>query len=298
MLDYDGCEVIEVLINEASKKSNLTKKAIEYYVEQKLICPVILENGYRDFSQSDLECLTKISVLRKLGICTQDIKATLADDTGDTLQYLSVRKELNLQNEQAKKAILDKLCSGKSYSEISSELEAVEQSATVTEKLLAAFPGYFGRFICLHFAQFLNEPVTTDEQYQAYDEIIEFLDSVPSFAFPDDLQVFLDENTRYYDTETIGKMLEGTKQSIENPEKFLSENKESLEQCLEFMQSDEYKNSPFSKVQAMLKEFISLISYYDIFIPAMKRLSKPYADYCKQLEIANEKLLQHYPEIE
>ena len=39
-----------MLINEVAKLSNLTKKAVEYYTEQGLICPNILENGYRDFS--------------------------------------------------------------------------------------------------------------------------------------------------------------------------------------------------------------------------------------------------------
>lgn len=287
-----------MLINEASKRTTLTKKAIEYYVEQKLICPLILENGYRDFSQNDVECLKKISVFRKLGICTQDIKAILADDTDDTLQKLAVQKELNARREQAKKAILDKLCCGKSYSDINVELEAIERSSTVTEKLLTAFPGHYGRFICLHFARFLNDPVTTDEQHQAYQKIIAFMDTVPSLDFPEDLQVFLDENTRRYDTETIGVVLESVKQSVENPDNFLSENKEILEQYLEFKRSDEYKNSPLSRIKVLLKEFNSATGYYDIFIPAMKRLSKPYADYCKQLDITSEKLLQQYPEIE
>jgi len=35
-----------------------------------------------------------------------------------------------------------------------------------------------------------------------------------------------------------------------------------------------------------------------VFIPALKKLSSSYADYYKQLEIANEKLLAKYPEIE
>ena len=46
-----------MLINEVAKLCNLTKKAVEYYTEQKLICPSILENGYRDFSKKDVEIL-------------------------------------------------------------------------------------------------------------------------------------------------------------------------------------------------------------------------------------------------
>lgn len=42
-------EMIIMLINEVAKLCNLTKKAVEYYTEQGLISPNILENGYRDF---------------------------------------------------------------------------------------------------------------------------------------------------------------------------------------------------------------------------------------------------------
>lgn len=139
-----------MLINETSKATNLTKKAIEYYTEQELISPVVLENGYRDFSESDMERLKKISVFRKLGLSTQEVKAVLADETGDALQKVSVQKELNAQREHAKKTLLGKLCCGKSLFEINEDLIAIEQSSTITEKLLEAFPGYYGRFICLH----------------------------------------------------------------------------------------------------------------------------------------------------
>lgn len=40
-----------------------------------------------------------------------------------------------------------------------------------------------------------------------------------------------------------------------------------------FKQSDEYKNLPVYKIQALLKEFNRTSGYYDIFIPAMKKLS-------------------------
>ncbi|MBS4534772.1 MerR family transcriptional regulator [Clostridium sp. D2Q-14] len=287
-----------MLINETSKTTNLTNKAIEYYTEKELIFPDILENGYRDFSENDVERLKKISVLRKLGISVEEIKAVLDDETGDVLQKLSVQKELNSQREQIKRTILDKLSCGSSYSEIKEELKVIEQGLSVIEKLLEAFPGYYGRFICLHFARFLNEPIMTDQQKSAYQEIVTFLDEVPSLNFPEDLQEYLIENTKHISTENIIQMMEDTKRSIENPKDFLSENKEMLEQYLEFKQSDKFKNSPLYKIQSLLKEFNSTSGYYDIFIPAMKRLSTSYAEYYKQLEIANEKLIEQYPNIE
>lgn len=287
-----------MLISEISKITNLTKKAIEYYSEQGLISPAILNNGYRDFRKKDVERLKEISVLRKLGIRVEEIKEIFDDETGDVLKKLSVQKELNVQREQAKKVILDELSCGKSYSEIEEELKAIEQGASVTEKLLNAFPGYYGRFICMHFACFLNEPIVTDEQRSAYQIIVAFLDEAPALSFPRDLQEYLIENTTHISTENITQIIESTKHSIENPEEFLSQNKEMLDQYLTFKQSEDFRNSPMYKIQSLLKEFNNRSGYYDIFIPAMKRLSNSYAVYYKQAEIANEILLEQYPDIE
>lgn len=289
--------VINMLINEVSKATNLTKKAIEYYVKQGLIFPGVLENGYRDFNKTEVECLEKISVLRKLGMSIEEIKAILADTTGCMIQKASVQKELNMQREQAKKAILDKLGAGTSYTDILPELGAIEQSTVITEKLLEAFPGYYGRFICLHFGRFLNEIITTDEQQMAYQEMIAFLDNIPPLDLPKDLQDYLMESTNDMNTQHITDMLNKLNQAYQDPDTFLSDNHQMLADYLIFKQSDEYKNSPAYKMLSLLKEFNQTNGYYDLFIPAMKRLSTSYASYYSQIEIANRKWLEHYPEM-
>ncbi len=43
-----------MLVNEVSKATNLTKKAIEYYTNQGLVFPEILGNGYKYFSANDV----------------------------------------------------------------------------------------------------------------------------------------------------------------------------------------------------------------------------------------------------
>lgn len=244
-----------------------------------------------------MERLKKIAVYRKLGLSINEIKEILADETGSALQKIALKKELSLHKEQVKKAILEKLSCGKSYDEINLELKILDQKANITEKLLEAFPGYYGRFICLHFERFLNEPITTDEQQSAYNQIITFLDDVPSFEFPEDLQKYIIENTKHLDSEAIGTMIDNTKYSIENLDEFLTENKDWLHEYLEYKKSEEYKNSPLCKFQDFILEFNSTSGYYDIFIPAMKKLSSTYAKYHKQIEITNEELLIRYPEI-
>lgn len=287
-----------MLINEVSKITNLTKKAIEYYTEHGLVSPDILENGYRDYSEDDVIHLNKISVLRKLGLSTEEIASVFADETGNVLQKLSVQKELQVQREQVKKSILHQLSSGNGYAEISKELKTLEQGATIADKLLEAFPGYYGRFICLHFSSFLKEPIETQEQRFAYQEIISFLDNVPTLTFPSTLQEFIDENTKHIGAKAIGEMLEGMKHSFENPDQFLAENREIIEDYLAYRQSEEYKNSPTFLLQEMLRTFNETSGYYDIFIPAMKKLSSSYSAYYQQMERANKRLLSVYPEIE
>ena len=285
-----------MLINQVIKKENLTKKAIEYYIEQDLIHPAVLENGYRDFSQEDVERLKKISMYRRLGLSVHDIKAVLSDETGEKLRNIAVQKELDSKREQMKKAALDKLCRGQAESDISADLEAIDVSSTITEKLLEAFPGYYGRFICLHFARFLNEPIASEEERLAYSEVLAFLDNAPQTVFPDEVQAFLDENTTEYSPEVVSIIIDKTKLAIENPNEFISENKKVLKQYLEFRQSDEYKESPLSRLHTLLKEFGNTSGYYEVFIPAMKRLSKPYAEYCRQMELAEEKILSQFPD--
>ena len=66
-----------MLINEVCRECSLTKKAIEYYIEQGIVAPAIQENGYRSFSDEDIAVLKKVSVLRTLGLSVADIHDVL-----------------------------------------------------------------------------------------------------------------------------------------------------------------------------------------------------------------------------
>ena len=218
-----------MLINEVSKLTKSTKKAIEYYTLQGLIFPSVSENGYRNYNDQDIKKLNKISVLRKLDISIEEIKYILNDTTNAALQTVSVKKELNYKRDMLKKSILQKLSQGASYDEISIELQSLEQNRTITDKLLEALPGYYGRFICMHFARFLNEPIKTEIQQIAYETILSFLDNAPNLDVPKDLEEYLVECTNHMGTEQISQVLESTKESIQNPNDFLANNKEVLD---------------------------------------------------------------------
>ena len=61
---YHHSEVIVMLIGDVCQRTGLTRKAIRYYVDQRLIAPAALPNGYLDFDEAAVERLTQINVLR------------------------------------------------------------------------------------------------------------------------------------------------------------------------------------------------------------------------------------------
>lgn len=286
-----------MLIHEVSRQTGLTKKAIEYYVAQGLLSPRILENGYRDFSPEQARLLTKISVLRGLDLSLEEIKAIFKNDTNVILQKLSVQKKLSLQKTERKGALLEALSSGTSYEKIQAQLRDMDQNATIAERLLTAFPGYYGSYICLHFSGFLTEPLRTSKQQAAYSEILDFLDNIPEIEFPESLQKYLDEACGALTAGQISSLSEKMQESIQNPEQFLSDNQEYLDFYANYLQSKEYKSSPAYQFKSILDQFNRTSGYYDRFLPAMKRLSPAYAQYCDQSERANKMLLERYPEL-
>lgn len=57
-----------MLRNEVQKRTGLTRKAIEYYENKGLIKPEKNINGYRIYSEKNVDDLLKISIYRNLDI--------------------------------------------------------------------------------------------------------------------------------------------------------------------------------------------------------------------------------------
>ncbi len=56
-----------------AKKTGLDRATIRYYEQEGLICPQRLENGYRDYSEKNLQDLLKIKLLRQIGLSVESI---------------------------------------------------------------------------------------------------------------------------------------------------------------------------------------------------------------------------------
>ncbi len=87
-------------INEVEAAVGITKKNIRFYEEEGLIAPGREPgNGYRSYSQADVERLQRIKLLRKLDVPLADIREmlagqkTLAEGMAQQLERLSTRRK-------------------------------------------------------------------------------------------------------------------------------------------------------------------------------------------------------------
>jgi len=287
-------EVNSVFINEVCKTCALTKKAVEYYIAQGLVAPSVQENGYRDFSDADIERLKKISVLRGLGISAAELQKILSvqHEMGDAaLKAISDRKRMEIAVMQEKRQLLQELSRTQDWDLVQEKLRQLQNKQSVLARLQEAFPGYYGNYICQHFAPYLNEPVETQEQQEAFETILDFLDRV-HLELPADLQAYYCEVTAAYDDTIMETVDAKVKSAYGDMERFLAENREAIEAYMKYKASEAYQSSNAFRLEQELKQFISASGYYEVFLPAMCRLSKSYREYRKMMMNANQRFVQ------
>ncbi len=115
-------------IKEIEIKSGMTRANIRFYESEGLLSPKRAENGYRDYSEDDLDILMRIRLLRELGMSLEEIKQL----------HLG---EKNLQS--ALKNHIKKLAVDKKYLEISQEVCKIMNEDGVSYQTLDA-----QRYLC------------------------------------------------------------------------------------------------------------------------------------------------------
>ena len=95
-------------VKEMEERSGITRANIRYYEEQGLLQPQRQPNGYRDYSQEDLDTLLRIKLLRALQVSLEEIKALQQGETqlGDTL----AKKLEQLQQDSQSLLQLQEIC--------------------------------------------------------------------------------------------------------------------------------------------------------------------------------------------
>lgn len=279
-----------MLRNEVQDKTNLSRKAIEYYEERGLIHPIKLENGYRDYSDGDVEVLKKISLLRNLGLSISEI-ALYLDSKEEVLASILRRKEHELDICEKRKNVLNLIVKGESMDLINEELAIIDAQETIYDKLIRIFPGYFGQLIFSSYKIFLNESLNKDEE-AAFNEYIKFLDSLPNFDLSKQEKDYIETISSSFDMKTLDDINKGKLLAVENAETWLEDNKDYIEVYKEYKNTDEYKNGLIKSIQDKLKKFMQENNYYEKAIPLIRKFSKSYDAYYEKLLKANEEYLK------
>ena len=282
-------------IHEAAERSGTTKKAIEYYCMKGLLSPRVSENGYKDFSEEDVACLKKISLLRNLGVSVEDIRELLSGKEDTDLRRTIEKQETILRRRKEQNEMLKELEASQDWDAVYLKAAAAESRQSVTDRLTAAFPGFWGKYLALHFGQFLQEPVRTGDQEKALREVCDYLDSV-QLEVPEELKDCLDEMDTDIGRQAADQADAALSEAAEDPEGWLKNNREIIDQYLEFQKTAEYRNSPGAKLKELIREFNEEQGYNSVFIPAMRRLSPAYDEYLAKLEKADRIFMQQFRE--
>ena len=275
-------------IHEVLIQTGLTRKAVEYYIDQGLIVPQAQENGYRVFSEENVSRLKEIAAYRQLGVSVAEMKQIFSGRKNTVLSDLLVRRSIAQKQEEQKTALLSRISSGAALEDLMPELCALKAEENIAERLLFAFPGYLGQYLSLHFSRFLSCPIESDDQRRAYEIIACWLDDLPPFDLPEDLRILLDEMSSCVNADQMESMQEAVAEMSKNPENYLMTHEDTIRTYLSMKDTEEYRASPAARLMEFFKTFQQQSGYTDVFLPAMEQLSPSYASYRKTLHKANE----------
>ena len=276
--------------SEVEKITGLRRKAILYYEEKKLIRPVIEDNNYRNYSKEDLNRLIKISLYRRLGLNISDIKNILDSNNNEIGKILRDR-DYKIELEKSKKNLLERIIKGDDLKEITDELNSLEKEESIYEKLTRIFPGYFGQAFFMTYKPFLKEKLREDEE-KAFNEYVNFLDKLPEIDFTEEEKNYIENLTNDFKNEDLEKINSEKIKAAYNIEDWLKKNEENVKGYTEFLESDEYKNSPLKTIRDKIKNYMIKNNYYEVALPLIRKMSPAYDDYYKKLLESNEKFLR------
>ena len=273
-------------INEVCSQIGTTKKAINWYENQGLIHIRTDENGYRNFSDADVSRIKEIHLLRLLDISAKDIKSILnSKDKQGVLRTIRIGKQMEAKEMNDRLIILDKLISNYDLTVLDSP-EATQLVSPVEEKLILAFPGFWGAYLARHFGPYLQETIKTPQQAEAYECMVQWLDNA-EVKLPLSLRLMQRFSKSTFPVQTVDP-----DQGIN---KILNADEHEIKQFIETVRLQQERQKKWrvrlNPVVAfvrhnnrVMRERLTKTGYYDTFIPALRRLSSAYNAYCSRLE--------------
>ncbi|KXZ17682.1 transcriptional regulator [Bacillus nakamurai] len=174
-------------IKEAARQTGLTKKAIKYYEQEGLITvSKNPDNGYREYSDQDVNTLKMIAALRMLALSVSDIKAFLLEGSSlhDILQQQHQKLSLQIEELEQERKLTEMLMKRvKNTENVDSILHdigevKIDEPKYMGFQLKKLFPGEFGEFIATLFEPFFDFAIDTDEKKENWAELIKVLDDM------------------------------------------------------------------------------------------------------------------------
>lgn len=272
-----------MLLNKIAKEVGMTKRAIKYYEEKGLLSIKKDDNGYRNYTQEDVETLKKISIYRKLGISIDDIKKLL--ETDDKKLLLSIYNQ-KLQEKQLQESELEAL---KEFiddgdPDKANELLDYETIENAIESMLPEEE--WSNYLMGHFKPFLNIRIKTPEQKQALKNILEYCENT-TLKTPFMMKLGM---------KLAGDIAKETKTADE----MISYYRDMSNEEYERLKADVLKGAKLKSgilkyhpsyiaQRKMIKEYQDK-GYNNIFIPNLMVLSPKYGEYKRALDSVNDRI--------
>ncbi|KAB3528839.1 MerR family transcriptional regulator [Alkaliphilus serpentinus] len=129
-------------IKEVEMLSGMERGNIRFYEREGLITPKRMDNGYRDYSQNDLQILLRIKLLRSLHISLEEIKA-LKEGSKDLLDTLS-KQIVKLDQEKKDASYAQDVCRAMQGEWVTfADLDAKKYLNCIKESMKGTDSGYF-----------------------------------------------------------------------------------------------------------------------------------------------------------
>lgn len=276
-------------IQEAAERAGCSQRAVKFYEEKGLLRVARSENGYRDYSEQDVERLRRIQAYRKLGVGVAEIKRLLAGDTQERALLAGVLEQKRADHD-ARKAELDALERYLAEPDAASLDDALDFSS-IAEAMRAQMPGFWGEYVAAHFAPYLQGRIETKEQRDAYEKIVAFWDGahirVPLLmrlsAMLERFAARRDACAQQEIDAQIRAMLNPTPEEYERI-------KQRTLATVKARQNPLIRYSLAMILQRRMMRALQNCGYNDIFIPQLKRLSPAYRAYHDAMDTLNARL--------
>ena len=157
-------------INEVVQQVPLTRRAVKFYEEKGLLHVPKDSNGYRNYTEEHIRILQEICAYRKLGIGLEDIRKLLLSNDTELLKQIYEQKRSELDASKKELEVLEEFLRTRDAKTFCSSLDY----HSIAQAIQDALPGFYGYYFMNHFLPYLQMPITTPEQEQAFHKIVDF----------------------------------------------------------------------------------------------------------------------------